>query len=87
MKPVDQPVENAAAVVARRVVSPEPKNSKSPLDSHSQRIANVYFQRGLDAKADKDIKKASFLFRMASKRASGALQERIEKHLQSLPPQ
>lgn len=82
-----KPVENAAAVVARRVALQEPKNSEPPPDSHSQRIANVYFQRGLDAKADKDIKKASFLFRMASERASGALRERIERHLQSLPSQ
>ncbi|MGZ0169460.1 MAG: hypothetical protein ACKVHE_07885 [Planctomycetales bacterium] len=88
-KPAGQPNENAAALVAKRIVPSKPQTSETPpdLNSNSDRIAKVYFQRGLDAEADKNVAKAAFLFRMAADRASGTLRERIEKHLQSLPPQ
>jgi hypothetical protein len=85
----DESSENNAAQVARHVVPAKPTaNPKSSaVSSSSQRIANVYYQRGLDAEADDNIAKARFLFHMAAERASGALQERIEKHLEQLPPQ
>jgi hypothetical protein len=60
---------------------------KTDATSASQSIAQIYFQRGLDAEADKDVTKAGFLFRMAVERASGDLRDRIEKRLENLPTQ
>jgi hypothetical protein len=87
--PASEPVTDPASSVSKLLKSsnqeadPVPSNSTSA----SQRIAQVYFQRGLDAEADKNIAKARFLFRMAAERATGDLQERIEKRVQQLPLQ
>jgi hypothetical protein len=87
--PTDKPVENQAAIVARQVApnKPEVSPTSPAASSNAQRIAAVYFQRGLDAEADKNIAKATFLFRMAAERASGELRNRIDKHRRKQPPQ
>ena len=86
--PEEKPIENQAALVAQQVgsadseIAPE-ANPKSP-SAHSQRIAEVYFQRGLDAEADNNLTNATFLYRVAAKRASGELKARIDRRLRSL---
>lgn len=81
-----EPDENQAAKVARQIADSQPKRSpdSSIAIANSQRIAEVYYQRGLKAEGNNNTAKAKFLFRMAAERASGALLERIEKHLESL---
>lgn len=87
--PEEKPVENQAALVAKQsaTTKPEPRPKFSDASTNSQRIAQVYYQRGLDAQADKNIAKATFLFRMAAERASGELRDRIEEHRRKLQPQ
>ncbi len=85
----ENPVENQAALVAKRLATakPKPQPDSSDPGTNSQRIEKVYYQRGLDAEADKNIAKATFLFRMAAERASGELRDRIEEHRRKLQPQ
>lgn len=82
----DKSVENQAALVAKQVIAskPAPQPDSSDTSTNSQRIAKVYYQRGLDAEADNNITKATFLFRMAAKRASGELKNRIDQRIRSL---
>ena len=84
----EKPVENHAALVAKQVATakPEPRPDSSDTSTNSQRIAQVYYQRGLDAEANKNIAKATFLFRMAVERASGELRDRIEERRRELQP-
>lgn len=81
-----EPDENQAAKVAGQIADSQPERSpdSSIANANSQRIAEVYYQRGLKAEGNNNAAKAKFLFRMAAERASGALLERIEKHLESL---
>ncbi|MFT5323310.1 MAG: hypothetical protein ACI8P0_001159 [Planctomycetaceae bacterium] len=87
--PTDRPVENQAAIVARQIAPTKPGASPASTvaNSNSQRIAEVYYQRGLDAEAGNNVAKATFLFRIAAERASGELRDRIEKHRRKLQPQ
>ncbi|MDA1161549.1 MAG: hypothetical protein O3B13_00460 [Planctomycetota bacterium] len=52
--------------------------------SASQRIAEVYFERGLTAESQGDTTTAAFLFRMAAERATGKLKDQIDQKTQSL---
>ena len=55
--------------------------SAAVLKSSSNKIAEVYFQKGLDAVEEKDIATARFLFRLASEKASGDLLKTIQKQI------
>jgi hypothetical protein len=87
--PVSEPLKNPLSNVSKLLASSNEEASlvKTDATSASQSIAQIYFQRGLDAEADKDVTKAGFLFRMAVERASGDLRDRIEKRLENLPTQ
>ena len=71
--PVQQKPEDAPAAAAMIVAEAD------ATDSASQKIAEVYFQRGLEAAAQQDTAKARFLFDMAARRASGDLSKRISE--------
>ena len=87
--PVSEPLKNPLSNVSKLLASSDEEASlvKTDATSASQSIAQIYFQRGLDAEADKDVTKAGFLFRMAVERATGDLRDRIEKRLENLPTQ
>jgi hypothetical protein len=68
-----------AAPAARIISSDTPAT-----DSASQKIAEIYFQRGLDAAAQNDPAKARFFFDLAARRASGQFRQRVDDHLAGL---
>ncbi len=55
--------------------------SDAVLKLSSNKIAEVYLQKGFDAVEEKDIATARFLFRLASEKASGALLKTIQKQI------
>jgi len=55
--------------------------SDAVLKSSSNKIAEVYLQKGFDAVEEKDIATARFLFRLASEKASGDLLKTIQKQI------
>jgi hypothetical protein len=85
-EPVTTHVENLLSNQSDEVAIPTEvvAASAAVVKSSSNRIAEVYLQKGLDAVAKKDFAKARFLFRLASEKASGGLKKTIQKHLAKL---
>lgn len=85
-EPVKTHVENLLANHADDVAVPaeDAAGSNAVVKSSSNRIADVYLKKGLDAVEKKDFAAARFLFRLASDKASGELQRTIQNQLAKL---
>jgi len=84
-EPVVSHVEKLLSNQANEVATPakRPAGSDTVVKS-SNRIAEVYLKKGLDAVEKKNFAAARFLFRLASEKASADLQKTIQKHLTKL---
>lgn len=83
--PEGSPATNELIAIASKFDIPITEATPSATDSSSQKITEVYFQRGLEAVKQSNIPKARFLLRMAQQRATGELRKSIETHISELP--